>query len=171
MSKTQVRQWFGCFQVSDIQTTTKDNPRSGCPLHRLQFAGQIRGLLAQDHHLTLSQMSTQTGLPRSSVHRHSMGRMGLTSLCTQLTAQTLHLAIFGHSQLSKSSCVVAGSPMSMLSRQISRLCCTAHQRRTLSKLFMICLSGGANVLLLRGKHPLQPRGSTTEHIFRRKPGM
>ena len=31
MSKTQVRQWFGRFQAGDIQTTTKDNPRPGCP--------------------------------------------------------------------------------------------------------------------------------------------
>ncbi len=68
LSKTQVRQWFGRFAAGDIQTSTKDLPRPGRPRLRLRQAAQVRNLLDQDHRLTLDQLSTKTGLSRSSVH-------------------------------------------------------------------------------------------------------
>ncbi len=48
---------------------TKDLHRPGRPRRRLQFRAQVQAILQQDHCQTLDQMSTKTGLSRSSVHR------------------------------------------------------------------------------------------------------
>ncbi len=69
LSKTQVRQWFLRFKEGDITTMTKDAPHPGRPHCRLHYRQQIQNILAQDHHLTLDQISTKSGLSRLSVHR------------------------------------------------------------------------------------------------------
>ena len=66
LSKTQVREWFGHFQVGDILTSTKDNPRPGRPRRRLQYAARVCALLAQDHRLTLDEMSLVFHVPAST---------------------------------------------------------------------------------------------------------
>ncbi len=69
LSKTQVRQWFSRFRSGDMTTTTKDMHRPGRPCHRLRYRQQIQNILAQDHCLTLDQISAKCGLSQSSVHR------------------------------------------------------------------------------------------------------
>ncbi len=69
LSKTQVWEWFNQFRDSNITTPTKDLPRAGRPRRRLQYRGQVQAILQQDHHQTLDQLSTKTGISRSSVHR------------------------------------------------------------------------------------------------------
>ncbi len=69
LSRTQTRYWFDRFKAGTMDTTTKDRPRPGCPRGRDRHRAKIGAMLNQDRRHTLKDMSLQTGVSVSTVHR------------------------------------------------------------------------------------------------------
>ncbi len=89
LGKTQVRVWFDRFKTGDMTTPTKDSAHPGRPRRRLQHAQTIQDLLATDSRMSLDDLSHQSGLSRSSVHRLLKKDLKLTKLSAKFVPRIL----------------------------------------------------------------------------------
>ena len=69
LSKTQVREWFNRFKAGDMTTSTADKKRPGRPNRCRTKVTAIRNVLETDERQSIQEISDQTGVPKTTVHR------------------------------------------------------------------------------------------------------
>ena len=72
-----------------MMTPVKDSQRPGCPRKHLQHARKIQQLLANDHRMTLAQLSEHSGLSRASVHRLLKKDLNMSKLSPKFVPRIL----------------------------------------------------------------------------------
>ncbi len=89
LGRTQVRMWFNRFKAGSVETPSTDSKRPGRPRRHLRHQNQVRTLLQQNNRMTISDLSTATGLSRTSVHCLLTKDMKLNKLSTKFVPRLL----------------------------------------------------------------------------------
>ncbi len=89
LGRTQVREWFNRFQAGTLETPSTDKKCPGRPRRRLQHRNEVQRLLNQNSRMTIDELSTATGLSRTSVHRLLKKDMKMTKISAKFVPRLL----------------------------------------------------------------------------------